>query len=101
MLDDLSVERRAEVWRQFLAINGNELHVAVVDARIVGFAATGPARPSEKPSFTGSDPRPDPNVTGELVAVYVEPSLIGQVVGSALMDGAEAALERPRASRIP
>lgn len=76
VLAQLSVERRAEGWRQAAAQTGQggrALFVAHEDARIVGFASCGPER-------TG-----DPHYTGELYAIYVLESRQGHGVGRSLV----------------
>lgn len=79
-LAELSVDRRAEEWRQRLGGRREiVVHVAERDGRLVGFCATGPP---EEP-----DPPPD---VAEIGALYVEPDVWGRGTGSALLAAAVA-----------
>lgn len=76
VLARLSVERRAEGWREAAALSGRSgrtLVVAEEDGQIVGFAAGGPER-------TG-----DPAHTGELYAIYILASHQGRRIGRSLV----------------
>jgi len=81
-LDGLSVEER-ERWhssRLSRLGRGEAVLVAVAEAKVVGFAATGACRD------------PDHLEGGELYSIYVDPPLIGTGVGSALLAAAERML---------
>ena len=71
-LANLSIERRAEQWRQYPPL------VAEEDGDIVGFVSVGASR--------GDD------AEGELFAIYVDPARWGTGVGRALIEAAEARL---------
>lgn len=79
LLDSLDPERRAEMWRRWLARDGDEVLVLVAldEDRVVGFTATGPARDDDVPADCG-----------ELYAIYVEPDRWSGGIGSELMAAA-------------
>jgi GNAT superfamily N-acetyltransferase len=72
MLDTLSVERRAEVWRDLLRRPEQSTFVADDDGKVIGFSSTGPGRDED----TKSD--------GELYAIYVAPAAWSTGAGHAL-----------------
>lgn len=76
ILDDLSVERREEFWRETLVDPKTEERVwlAEADGSVVGFAFTGMNRDEEM-----RDER-----TPELFAIYLAPGTWGRGVGRAL-----------------
>lgn len=79
----LELERRAETWRTEISTPRSPKHevwVANAEARLHGFVALGPARDL------------DPNVTGEVYAIYVHPNRWGQGVGRALFTHAASRL---------
>jgi GNAT superfamily N-acetyltransferase len=76
-LDQLGeqLSQRREFWRTQISTpptTKNEIWVVGPEARVDAFAAIGPAREA------------DPNVTGELYAIYVDPNCWGQGLGRAL-----------------
>lgn len=76
-LDNLSqqLKRRIEFWRTEISTprtSQNEIWVVDTETRVDGFAAIGPAREA------------DPNLIGELYAIYVDPNRWGQGLGRAL-----------------
>jgi ribosomal protein S18 acetylase RimI-like enzyme len=80
VLDGLSVERRADMWRQILA-PGRTGHVVLVAAGedgtgMSGFAHGGPGRDADL----------EPG-TAELFSIYLLPGDWGRGAGRALMDG--------------
>jgi ribosomal protein S18 acetylase RimI-like enzyme len=77
-LEGLDVARRTEVWRRLLSDKANGLRTFVVESgdRIIGFASTSPSR----------DEDVDPQVTGEVLAIYVDPGSWGAGAGRLLMD---------------
>lgn len=82
VLEGLSVTDRAAGWTQSLtAFASPSVWVAERDGRVVGFAWTGPSR--------DADALP---TTGELLAIYLEPELVGTGIGRALMARAELEL---------
>jgi GNAT superfamily N-acetyltransferase len=74
-LDSLSVPDRTARWRAWIDApsEGVRIWMAEEDGGAVGFASTGPSR----------DPDAEPG-TGEVHAIYLEPSLIGTGRGRAL-----------------
>ena len=73
-LQELSVEGRAEQWRDYPPI------VAEVDGEIVGFVSVGASR--------------DEDAEGELYAIYVHPDHWSTGAGRALMEAGETELRR-------
>lgn len=76
LLDGLSVERRAAMWRDWLAAPATETRVwlAERDGRLVGFCATGVL------------PEPgDPPLTAQLTAIYLRQDAAGTGVGRELL----------------
>jgi ribosomal protein S18 acetylase RimI-like enzyme len=99
VLDDLSVEERERLWREWIPHAETDVFVGELEGEVVGFASVGP-------SWTS------PGV-GELYSIYVLPSAHGSGAGPALMAAAAAALaarfdeailwvatENPRARRF-
>ena len=78
-LADLSVARREELWRESLSRQDARTGawVAETGGSVVGFANTGPGRDDD----SGAD-------TGELYAIYLDPSTWRRGAGRALMDRA-------------
>lgn len=76
-LAGLVEEHRAEQWREWLSSPRPRRHVLVadMDGDIVGFASVGPSE----------DPEANPDVVGELYAIYVLPEAWGRGLGRALM----------------
>lgn len=87
-LDGLDPAARSRVWRRILAEDdpsrGGTLVAAAEGGGITGFASFGPSR----------DDDTDPQVTGEVFAIYADPAAWGTGTGSVLMGGAVAALAR-------
>ena len=86
-LDGLDPAHRSQVWRRVLEqgqpSRGGVL-VAVGDDGITGFASFGPSRDGDT----------DPQVTGEVFAIYAAPDAWGTGTGRALMGSAVAELAR-------
>jgi len=85
-LDQLGEQRgqRSEFWRTHISTpptSKNEVWVVGTETRVDAFAAIGPAREA------------DPNVTGELYAIYVDPDRWGQGLGRTLFTHATARLK--------
>jgi GNAT superfamily N-acetyltransferase len=82
-LDSLSIERRTDEWREWLASPRDEFQVWVAEQenRVVGFCSFGPAREDDVPA-----------ITGELYMIYVLPELKRAGVGTALIAQAEQSL---------
>jgi GNAT superfamily N-acetyltransferase len=74
ILDGLSAQRRAEFWLDAIANTTNDPKWVVErDGRILGFAATGPARDDDLPPQSG-----------EVHAIYVDPDAWSTGLGRAL-----------------
>jgi GNAT superfamily N-acetyltransferase len=80
VLDALSDDERLAARRDRLRSPsvGSDAWIAELDGRVVGFALCGPSRDQ------GVEPR-----TGELLAIYVEPDVVGRGVGRGLIEQAE------------
>jgi ribosomal protein S18 acetylase RimI-like enzyme len=81
-LDDLRAEDRAAYWDGALRREGRRgvVLVAERDGEVVGFAAAGPS--------------PDPEGAGELFAIDLDPAHWGTGAGRALLEAAQAELDR-------
>lgn len=82
VLDDLSIDDRAERWAQILGEpdQGSRTLVAERDGEIVGWAGFGAARERDAPG------------SGELWGIYALPSAWSSGVGHALLDAVEREL---------
>jgi GNAT superfamily N-acetyltransferase len=82
-LERLSVEQREAMWLAAFSDpeDSTGAFVAEDDGRIVGFASFGPARDEDAPPGTG-----------EVPAIYVEPSVLGTGVGRQLFEAVTRAL---------
>jgi GNAT superfamily N-acetyltransferase len=80
-LDRLSVDDREATWREAFGDGTSDAFVADAGGRIVGFASFGPSRDQDAG-----------DATGEIPAIYVEPSVLGAGVGRELMAAATEAL---------
>lgn len=77
VLDSLSVEQREAMWREAIGRPASPIDrvwVAEQRGRIVGFASSGPSR----------DEDADPERTGEVYAIYLEPEAQGRGIGRRL-----------------
>lgn len=87
-LDGLDPASRAQAWRRIVAeaepSRGGVLAAVAEDGAITGFASFGPSR----------DHDTDPQRTGEVLAIYVDPDAWGTGAGRELMAGAVAELTR-------
>jgi ribosomal protein S18 acetylase RimI-like enzyme len=77
-LDDLSVPRREEGWRDWFTHEGKEFLVADENGRIVGFVNFGHSL----------DEDATPGKTGEVYAIYLYAESQGKQVGKSLWNGA-------------
>ena len=82
-LDALSPQRRARSWHEALAQGAAEIAVSEAGSKITGFVSLAPARDEDAD-----------DATGELTAIYLEPSIWRQGIGRELMDWAKAAAVR-------
>jgi ribosomal protein S18 acetylase RimI-like enzyme len=80
-LERLSVEDREAMWRSAVDQAEAGAFVAEEGGRIVGFSSFGPSRDDDAGERTG-----------EIPAIYVEPSTIGRGIGRELLQAATAAL---------
>ncbi|MFZ0773128.1 MAG: GNAT family N-acetyltransferase [Candidatus Sulfotelmatobacter sp.] len=85
-LDQLGrqLSQRSEVWQAHISTpptSKNEIWVVDTETRVDAFAAIGPAREA------------DPNITGELDAIYVDPDRWRQGLGRALFTHATGRLK--------
>ncbi|MGH9267949.1 MAG: GNAT family N-acetyltransferase [Acidimicrobiales bacterium] len=82
-LDSLSVERRADVWKEMLGRELGDTGAFVLEdgGEVLGFAHVSPSRDPDAPASTG-----------ELTAIYVAPESWGHGGGRLLMDVAMATL---------
>jgi ribosomal protein S18 acetylase RimI-like enzyme len=83
VLDKLSVPKRAEMWRQIIAEQQFQLLLAEVDGSIVGLVNFGSAR----------DPDALPGLTGEILAIYVDPQCWNKGIGRRLLQAALSELK--------
>ncbi|HEY8356779.1 MAG TPA: GNAT family N-acetyltransferase [Ramlibacter sp.] len=81
-LAGLSIDRREQSWRQFLAAGRSELLVARTDGVTVGFASLGRCRDGDAPEGRG-----------ELFALYVHPAAWATGAGRELWLAARARLQ--------
>jgi GNAT superfamily N-acetyltransferase len=83
VLNGLSVPKRAEMWRRIVAELKFQLLVAEHDDRIVGLVNFGPTRNSDAV----------PELTGEILAIYVDPDRWHGGIGQALLEAALSQLK--------
>jgi GNAT superfamily N-acetyltransferase len=83
VLDGLSVPKRAEMWQRIIAEKKFQLLVAEHNDRIVGFANFGSTR----------DPDAVPGLTGEILAIYVDPNHWHEGTGQGLLEAALSKLK--------
>ena len=77
VLDALSVEKRTEDWRGWLAPGGERVHTLVAELdRPVGFASL----------YMPSRDADEPEGVGEIPALYVDPGAWGRGAGAALIE---------------
>jgi GNAT superfamily N-acetyltransferase len=83
VLDGLSVPKRTEIWQRIMAEQKFRLLVAEHDDRIVGLVNFGSAR----------DPDAVPALTGEILAIYVDPNHWHEGIGRGLLEAALSQLK--------
>ena len=82
-LDTLSVDQREGVWRQRLAGSPPGTAVFEEHGQVLGWISVGPSRDPDAPSLTG-----------ELLAIYVDPTHWRRGVGQQLWTDTEEQLRR-------
>lgn len=82
ILDNLSVNEREKKWREFI---NNKVKILVIekDYEIVGFASLCPSRDNDKDKYT----------CGEISAIYLNPDIWHQGLGTKLCHSALSELE--------
>jgi ribosomal protein S18 acetylase RimI-like enzyme len=80
-LDGLSVEKRAEMWREILVQGSLEVALACTDDQIAGWIAYGACRDTDKNASWG-----------EIVAINLHPSWFRRGIGTLLIEYACSAL---------
>lgn len=83
VLDNLSVSHHAQMWRQIIAEQKFQLLLAEIDGNVVGLINFGSAR----------DPDALPGLTGEILAIYVDPQCWQQGIGRGLLQAALSELK--------
>ena len=82
VLDDLSVDRREQMWREAASSGRSVLLIAAVPAGFLGFFSGGASRDE------------DADATGELYALYLRPEQWGTGLGGRLHDAGMTELAR-------
>ena len=83
VLDGLSVSKREEMWQRIIGEKKFQLLVAEHDDRIVAFVDFGSTR----------DPDAVPGLTGEILAIYVDPNHWHEGIGRGLLEAALSELK--------
>ena len=83
VLDGLSVPKREEMWQRILTEQKFQLLVAEQDGRIIGFVDFGSCRDSDAV----------PGLTGEILAIYVDPNCWHAGIGQGLLGAALSGLK--------
>lgn len=89
-LDELSVPRREERWREWFTHKGKEFLVAEDNGRIVGFVNFGHSL----------DDDGTPGKTGEVYAIYLYAESQGKQIGKSLWNGAMQRLQERGFSEV-
>src|SRR5207237_9862366 len=76
LLAGLSVERRAERWREIVGRADSPTFIAEAEGEVVGFAGIGPSRESPDASPRRARPSAEGRA-GELYSIYVDPAHFG------------------------
>lgn len=89
ILDNLSINEREKKWR---ALINNEVNILLIEKNneIVGFASLCPSRDTDT----------DPNIFGEISAIYLKPSVWHQGLGKKLCSRAFKELENMGFSEV-
>lgn len=89
ILDNLSVNERAQQWRTLI---NEEVNIVLIEKSndIVGFVSLCPSR----------DPDTDPNTCGEISAIYLHPNVWHQGLGKKLCNRAVTELENKGFSEV-
>lgn len=89
----MSVDQNEERWREIIEARAEQICVAVVDGRVVGFASSGPCRLESGDDKTlDTTVFAEPGTIGELYGFYVHPDSWGTGVANELHDHAIEAL---------
>ena len=78
----LDLERTTANWARAAIDPAQHVAVATIDGRVVAYALTGGPEPDS------IDPHEDPQLAGELHALYADPAVHGLGIGRALVDDA-------------
>ena len=93
VLAAMSVVQNEERWAEIIEIRGEQIRVAIVDGRVVGFASSGPYRVASGDDKTlNTTVFAEPGSIGELYGFYVHPDSWGTGVANELHDRAVDAL---------
>lgn len=85
LLAAMSVDQNEERWREIIDARGEQIRVAIVDGRVVGFASSGPYRLESGDDKTlGTTVFAEPGTIGELYGFYVHPDSWGTGVANEL-----------------
>ncbi len=87
-LDELSIDKRTSKWTEMLEINTDGTIIAEIDFKPVGWVSFGIARDE------------DVENTGEIYAIYVDPTHWNRGIGRLLMRAAEEKLQFENISTI-
>ncbi len=89
----MSVDQNEARWSEIIEAQGEQIRVAIVDGRVVGFASSGPYRvESEDDKTLNTAVFAEPGSIGELYGFYVHPDSWGTGVANDLHDHAVDAL---------
>ena len=89
----MSVDQNEERWREIIDARGEQIRVAIVDGRVVGFASGGPYRLESGDDKTlDTTVFAEPGTIGELYGFYVHPDSWGTGVANVLHDNVIEAL---------
>lgn len=94
-LDALSVEKRIEDWRGWMAAGESDTLIAEKDGKAVGFITTG----RTKTPPPGSSPI-RPLYSAEVYALYLDPAVWRQGIGTALLKQASLNLKEQKHSSL-
>ncbi len=88
-LSAMSVDQNEERWAEIIEARGEQIRVAIVQGRVVGFASSGPYRvESGNDKTLNTTVFAEPGSIGELYGFYVHPDSWGTGVADELHDHA-------------